>query len=263
MGAVGRIPLEFFVQLIAAKINLGDEGVGQGSPHELKAILMKSGFSFNPITHTFANTGIVSLATPSIDTLTELDTGSLPAGEKFYRITAINSVGETLGSSEDSIVVSGPSKRVQLDWTAVNGATGYKIYGRGTGQAQLIDEVGLVETYIDDGTITPGAALDTDGVTGYELETGGGYSSNSKVIDALTVARDIVSQDVYFKTPTVTWTATGTIGPAAGLAIIDTNESSQALQPIVAYLDFVGDITESNPSDFVVNPATIKLRWEP
>jgi hypothetical protein len=57
--------------------------------------------------------------------------GSLATGTYFYKVTALNSTGETVPSSEISVPVTGPTGRVALTWNAVSGATGYRVY-RGT-----------------------------------------------------------------------------------------------------------------------------------
>lgn len=57
--------------------------------------------------------------------------GSIATGTYYYKVTATNSSGETTGSNEENIAVTGPTGEVTVNWNAVTGATGYKIY-RGT-----------------------------------------------------------------------------------------------------------------------------------
>jgi hypothetical protein len=57
--------------------------------------------------------------------------GTLLAGTYYYKITAINAIGETVGSAEASATTSGSTSSVALTWGAVTGATSYRIY-RGT-----------------------------------------------------------------------------------------------------------------------------------
>lgn len=108
------------------------------------------GISLAPMT-------ITALTTPVNATFT-LGTGTLSTATYYYRVSAINSNGETLASTETSLAITGPAG-VNVNWVAVVGATGYKVYGRTTGAEQLIATVGNVTTYLDTGAITPSGSL--------------------------------------------------------------------------------------------------------
>jgi len=97
------------------------------------------------------------LATPVNDTHT-LGSGTLAPDTYYYRVSAINAYGETLASAETSFVLAATGG-VNVNWGAVNGATGYKIYGRTTGAELYMATVGAVTTWEDDGSITPSGAL--------------------------------------------------------------------------------------------------------
>lgn len=80
----------------------------------------------------------------------------------YYRITATNSVGETLSSTAGSCQTSklrsdftAGTDKITLTWSAVTNAVRYNIYvGEVSGQETFLDSVtGL--TYIDDGSLTP------------------------------------------------------------------------------------------------------------
>lgn len=90
--------------------------------------------------------------------------GTLAPGTYYYRVSAINAVGETEASTETSHVLGGVGG-VNVNWGAVSGATGYKIYGRTTGAELLMDTVGAVTTWLDDGSITPSGALPAENTT--------------------------------------------------------------------------------------------------
>lgn len=82
--------------------------------------------------------------------------GTFAAATYFWKITAINSEGETTGSNEATatIVLNGSAN---LTWAAVTGATGYKIYratstGAENGATQFVAQVGAVTAYTDTGT---------------------------------------------------------------------------------------------------------------
>ena len=91
--------------------------------------------------------------------------GTLAAGTYYYRVSAINVSGETIPSVETSLVVL-INKGVNVNWAAVVGATGYKIYGRTTGAEALIATVGVVTTYFDSGSITPNGIMPVLNTTG-------------------------------------------------------------------------------------------------
>jgi hypothetical protein len=92
--------------------------------------------------------------------------GTLAAGTYYYRVTALNAQGETIASVETSQVTTGATSTVTVNWTAVTGATGYKIYGRSTGAELFMQTVGAVTTWIDTGSVTPAGALPTVNTTG-------------------------------------------------------------------------------------------------
>jgi len=88
-------------------------------------------------------------------------TGTLAAGTYYYRVSATLGGGESLASTETDITVTGGSNGVVVNWTKVDDATGYKVYGRASGLEQLIASVADVSTYTDTGSITPSGSLPT------------------------------------------------------------------------------------------------------
>lgn len=94
----------------------------------------------------------------------------------YYQITALNSVGETIGCAEQSIGVnkdrnawvSASNEKVTLAWNAVVGATQYQVYiSTESGQETLLDAV-LTNSYTDDSTLTanPYVFVPSDNTTG-------------------------------------------------------------------------------------------------
>lgn len=87
--------------------------------------------------------------------------GTLPDSTTyFYRVSAIMEAGtegtvyETLAVAQGAgqAVSSGTATNtVTITWTAVPGATGYRVYGRLTGAAKLIATLGNVLTFTDTG----------------------------------------------------------------------------------------------------------------
>ena len=69
---------------------------------------------------------------PSLPVLTGAATGgTLAASAYFYKVSAISAAGESEASAEATITTTGATSTVTVNWTAVAGATSYKIY-RGT-----------------------------------------------------------------------------------------------------------------------------------
>lgn len=94
--------------------------------------------------------------------------GTFAAGSKFWKITAINAVGETLPSGEATLAVAA-NDAVDISWTKVAGATGYKVYRATTSQTYtdpaLVATVGDVATYRDTGAATTAGTLPTANTT--------------------------------------------------------------------------------------------------
>jgi len=79
--------------------------------------------------------------------------GTFAAGAYFWKLTALNAKGETLASNEVTVTLAVNGTQV-LNWAAVTGATGYRVY-RGTvagSENALVTTLGAVTTYTDTGT---------------------------------------------------------------------------------------------------------------
>ena len=105
------------------------------------------------------------ISAPAAPTLAST-TGTLVAGTYTYAVTAVNAQGETIASATAQITLSATGG-VTVSWTAVPGATGYKVYGRVAGSLGLIGSVTAPTlTFTDSGSVTPGAASPTTNTTG-------------------------------------------------------------------------------------------------
>ena len=120
------------------------------------------------------------LTTPAVPALVathNVASGTLlHATTYYYRVSALNDVGETLASTETSVLTGGGADNYQvaLTWAPVNGATKYNVYGRTTGAEQLIATVtGDIVTYADLGTIAPSGALPGANTTGGGTDSAG------------------------------------------------------------------------------------------
>src|SRR3954462_9218480 len=105
-----------------------------------------------------ANAGQAALSTNAAG-------GTIAAGTYKYVVTAINALGQTMASNEQTIVTTGSTSTVTVTWAAVPGATGYKLYktaaGGATGTELLYKTVAVVTTDIDTAPGAPSGALPT------------------------------------------------------------------------------------------------------
>lgn len=92
----------------------------------------------------------------------------LGVGRYYYRVTALNAYGETLGSLERSAAAGPLTKSImRIGWAAVPCATGYRVYGRDRRGEMMIAEVGpTVLFFLDDGTVPPAGAMPATNTTG-------------------------------------------------------------------------------------------------
>ncbi|MCY7286954.1 MAG: hypothetical protein LH624_01545, partial [Cryobacterium sp.] len=115
-----------------------------------------------------AKAGNVVRLSPGAPTfISSATTGGFLADETiyYYRVSAVFAGGgESLpGPTGQYAVPSGTdANQVTLSWTAVDGATGYKIYrGTTSGGELLLASLGAVTTYVDDTDATPAGAMPT------------------------------------------------------------------------------------------------------
>lgn len=103
--------------------------------------------------------------------------GTFAAGTYYWKLTATNAAGETVGSNEISATVILNGQQV-INWTVINGATNYKLY-RGTtagGENKLIATLsGGAVTYTDTGTAGTTASVPGSNTTGDGSFTAGTY----------------------------------------------------------------------------------------
>lgn len=95
-------------------------------------------------------TTATTLAAPVITDGGAASGGSFAADDYFWVVTAVNEKGETVVSNELTKALT-LNQKFTINWSAITGATGYRIY-RGTTTAvydTLVANVGLVTTYAD------------------------------------------------------------------------------------------------------------------
>ena len=104
----------------------------------------------------FAASNGAPLATPvqaAATTSLTGGTGLAASTAYYYVVTAINALGETIKSNEQTVTTgAGDTNSNTISWAAVADATGYKIYrGTATGAENVYYAVGAVTSYIDTG----------------------------------------------------------------------------------------------------------------
>lgn len=109
------------------------------------------------------------LSTPSISSFSTASTGGSLTGNTtyYYRVTAVNDLGETLASTEISeLTATGTNTNtITINWGAITDATSYNVYGRTTGAEQKIANTAST-SYTDTGSISPSGALPASNTTG-------------------------------------------------------------------------------------------------
>lgn len=122
-----------------------------------------SDIQMGPVTEDMAPAGFAFMTTVATGTVISAPVvtlgaasagGTFAAGTYYWVVTAINSRGETIASNEVSATLTLNQQQV-LNWGAVSGATGYKVYrGTQTGvENVLVATLGAVVTYTDTGTV--------------------------------------------------------------------------------------------------------------
>lgn len=109
----------------------------------------------------------------------------------YYKVTALNDVGETMGSAEIDVPTNKPrnswivtaNERIDLSWSAVTGATRYQIYfSDESGKQLLLAETSTTDvTFQDDGTATQNPFTtcpdgNTTGAPAFKMISDSGYN---------------------------------------------------------------------------------------
>lgn len=91
--------------------------------------------------------------------------GTLAAGTYYYVVTALFAGGgESPRSNEGSVVTTGATSSNTINWAAVTGATGYRVYrGTAAGLENTYFAVGAVTTFLDVGAAGTAGTPPTNG----------------------------------------------------------------------------------------------------
>jgi hypothetical protein len=151
------------------------------------AIRMYAG-AFN---HLNNNTVIINPGTlPTVVTgLTRAVSGTGLTGTFFWKVVALNAWGEGPAAETTSITLS--SQGCKLDWSAVAGATGYRIYRGTASNAETFQtNLGNVLTFTDNGTITPNAVPYTGKYYGIAFDSSKGHVVTGNTVYNVTAGNE-------------------------------------------------------------------------
>ncbi|MFH1233503.1 MAG: hypothetical protein V1649_02515, partial [Patescibacteria group bacterium] len=97
----------------------GNVGIGTSAPQQ--KLTLSSGFNFAQ-----------EMAVPTGVTTATTTGGTLPAGTYYFKVVSSDGIGTTIGSSEVSRTILA-SEAINISWTAVTGASSYRVYGNTQG----------------------------------------------------------------------------------------------------------------------------------
>jgi len=110
---------------------------------------------------------LIEMQAPSGVSASAVAGGTLADGTYYYKVTALDNIGETKGSSEVSATTSSAAgnQSVKVSWTSTPGASKYRVYGRATGAQDRYWET-TSTSLTDNGFKTTGEVIGTgDGTT--------------------------------------------------------------------------------------------------
>ncbi len=140
--------------------NNADTGVG---------MTVNGNYGFTQISTDVHGVPIGARPSPSgLNAVESTSPGSLAPATYIYEVTATDASGETTPSAPASVTTTATDS-VSLTWSAVPGATGYKVYGRpatNSGPFGLLASGLTSTTFTDDGSATPGAVPPTTNTSG-------------------------------------------------------------------------------------------------
>lgn len=183
---------------------------GTGDPNTVKANIQKAvralflprkGFIgrnltlsdlYDAIKESDGNIDFLELVTPTKDVicrvgqptgivLTGVTGGALTPGNTYqYSVSSLDSQGETFITTAAQIVLGSGKTATKIDWTAVPGATGYRVYGNQNGTFVKIADLGATVYTFTDTIATPAGTVPPN-----QVDTSGLYyvSLNSLVIN--------------------------------------------------------------------------------
>lgn len=199
----------------------------------------------------------------------------------FYRITAQNADGETIGSVEVVVNVDVVTKRVTLTWTQVTGASGYQVwrstssgvYGPTALRTTIVG--GAVVSFIDNGTAPGAGTIPTVNTTGgWKLGASLGAPADGGVwggtgarfwrvvaldatgVELAATLEATVNVDVVTKRVTLTWAAvSGATAYKVYRSTVSETYAAALRVTLGAVTTFIDDGTATAPGDHSTGPS--------
>ena len=200
--------------------------------------------------------------------------GTLANGTYYYKVTALNANGETIGSAEINRAVTGPTGRVDLTWTAVSGATSYRIYrGTSTG-AQNVYYTSATNSYSDTGSAgtsgtVPGTATAQIGQVVLDWTDYAGATSYKVYRSTVTGEERFLASSAssgYSDTGAAVTTSeiypTNTVGIEAAEAGSAGNVAAQAISQLVTPIEGIASVSNAEATSGGADVETDELLSE-
>ena len=112
-------------------------------------------------------------------------------------------------------------------------------------------------TVVETGTLVAETGTSARIESNDELASANGYLQNSTALGAATITDNTSAGSVDITFPTVSWTASGgDIGATPGAIVYDDTNADDV---IVGYLDFGGEQTAANGSDFTIASLSVRV----
>lgn len=186
------------------------ESIASLTISELQALSGTLSLTVAGTPYTSAQINFAALAAPvQTGSTTATIDGSIAAGTYYSKITAINAIGETIASNEESQITTGSTSTITWNWNAVAGATGYRIYvGTTAGGEDVYIQVGAVTTYVM--TVIP--ATTGSPPTSNTTAPGSFTSAAAEIQAAFTSPPFTIAYDSLHQAFLITTTATGSTG---------------------------------------------------
>lgn len=112
--------------------------------------------------------------------------GTLAATTYYYKVSALNGTNESLGGTEASVATSGSTGSVTVTWSAVPGATSYRVYRGTTAGAESTYYAASGTSFLDTGAAgTGGSPLASLAVTTVVPKPAGSLFASTDYINNL------------------------------------------------------------------------------
>ena len=225
MAVTGTRALHFLHSMATKKIDLSADTV--------KVLLMRSGFVFSPVNH---------------KTLLNIKTNSTAIS-----LTASNSLSKfTRGAG--SFITDGFVVGNRITTNSAHAAN------QGPFLISVLSATVMTVTNMAGADVTLDVATEPETITitsDDELDTGFGYTKNTKTTGVITVTEDDTNIRVDITFPTVTWTATGgSIGPTPGAILMDDTSSDDT---IIGYINYGAEVTTTDGNNHSISNGIIRL----